>query len=81
MFLGVRLLQWLFGQGQFFSHLLGNQQRGDVKAFWAEHGKPVLSQRLQAVSTLLIILIVTLFIAAFIESYVTPAVMTRFIQL
>jgi stage II sporulation protein M len=81
MFLGVRLIQWIFGQGQFLSHLVGKQERSDVRTFWNKHGKPVFLKRIQAVSTLLIIIIVMLFIAAAIESFITPSLIAHFITL
>lgn len=78
LFLGMRLLRWLFGQNQFLSHLMGST-RGSVGDFWRERGLPILTIRLKAVVTLIIVLTLTLFVAAVIESFITPILIDHFV--
>lgn len=70
MFLGIRLLKWLFGRDQFFSHLTSDTK--DVGLFWREKTVPVIKHRAKALGQLVIVLAIVLFIAAIIESFVTP---------
>lgn len=85
IFLGVRVLKWLFWPGQFFSHLLrGNQRDGegdDVRTFWEERSKPVLFQRIKAVAFLALWLAVTLLVAALVESFITPTLIEKYVEL
>ncbi|EGL81974.1 protein of unknown function DUF95 transmembrane [Caldalkalibacillus thermarum TA2.A1] len=78
MFLGFRLLGWLFGPGQLLSHLFGNT-RSDVGTFWREQTVPVLKQRVRGLARLTLILILVLFVAAVIESFITPLLIHLFV--
>ncbi|MDQ0340227.1 stage II sporulation protein M [Caldalkalibacillus uzonensis] len=79
MFLGFRLLGWLFGSGKFLSHLFGNM-RSDVGTFWREETVPVLKKRLRGLVRLTLVLVLVLFIAAVIESFITPVLILLFVH-
>lgn len=75
IFLGFRLIVWII---KLFMRLLRND-RGDVRTFWEEEGKPVLLSRLKGLSFLIIFLITTLFIAAAIEGFITPGLIEKYV--
>jgi stage II sporulation protein M len=77
IFLGFRLLVWV---AKLFIRLLGND-RGDPRAFWEEEGKPVLVSRMKGVAFLIIFLIMTLFLAAAIEGFITPGLIERYVEI
>jgi stage II sporulation protein M len=83
IFLGVRILQWLFWPGQFFSHLLqtDRSEGEDVRTFWEERSKPVLYQRIKGVAFLALLLVITLFFAAIVESFITPVLIEKYVDL
>lgn len=80
IFLGLRFLHWLFGRGQFFAHLFGNQ-RESVGEFWREKGLPIFTRRLKGVLQLAVMLILTLLLAAMIESFITPILIELYVPM
>jgi|GEM_PF-186377 len=79
MFLGWRLFRWMTGKGGFFSHLFGEHRERGISSLWENRGKGIFKERLQATSALLILMIITLLVAALIESYITPILMEKMI--
>jgi stage II sporulation protein M len=77
IFLGFRLLVWVV---KLFMRLLGND-RGDPRALWEEEGKPVLLSRMKGVAFLIILLVITLFLAAAIEGFITPGLIERYVEI
>lgn len=77
IFLGFRLTVWII---KLLIRLLGNK-RGDPRAFWEEEGKPILISRLKGVSFLIIFLVITLFIAATIEGFITPNLIEKYVEI
>lgn len=80
MFLGLRLLNWLFGKEMFLAHMFGNT-RGNLAQFWQERSLPVLISRLKGTVKLVIFIVLTLFVAAMIEGFITPVLIEVFIPL
>ncbi|WP_025028068.1 stage II sporulation protein M [Caldalkalibacillus mannanilyticus] len=80
MFLGWRLLRWFWGSEGFFAHAFGEKRNVGVRTLWEERGKQIFKERLHSVSALLIIMICTLFVAAMIESFVTPLIIEKMIR-
>ncbi|WP_202081276.1 stage II sporulation protein M [Caldalkalibacillus salinus] len=74
LFFGLRVLGWLFGQGQFLSHLFSSE-RGDVRTFWREQTLPVLIDRAKGALFLILILILVLLVAGLIEGFITPGLL------
>ncbi len=81
MFLGLRLLRWLFGRNKFFAHLFGSPRDGSIGSFWREDTLPVIQQRGKGLLALVLSIIVVLFAAALIESFITPVLMYYFIDM
>lgn len=77
IFLGFRLLVWVI---KLFIRLLGDN-RGDPRDFWEEEGKPVLLSRMKGVGFLIIFLVITLFLAAVIEGFITPDLIERYVDI
>jgi stage II sporulation protein M len=82
IFLGVRLWTWIV---RFILHLIRSDQRetGDsgARSFWEERGKPILFKRIKAVAYLALCLAITLLVAAVIESFITPGLIEKYIDL
>ena len=78
MFFGIRLLYWLFGSGQFLAHLFGGM-RQSVGEFWREKTLPALRQRVTGAVRLVLVVMVMLFGAALIESFITPVLLYLFV--
>jgi stage II sporulation protein M len=82
IFLGVRLWTWIF---RFLSHLLRSDRRNDeeidARSYWEERGKPILFKRIKAVAFLALWLAVTLLVAAVVESFITPGLIERYVDL
>lgn len=62
----------------FLAHLL-DSSRGSLGDFWREQSLPVLISRLKGVFKLVIAIILTLFVAAMIEGFLTPVLIEVFI--
>lgn len=78
LFLGLRLLRWLFGTGQFFAHLFGGL-RHNLHQFWWEETLPVLKRRVKGTVRLVLIVAVMLVGAALLESFLTPLLLYLFV--
>jgi stage II sporulation protein M len=78
MFFGFRFLHWLFGRDQFFSYLFRDDRDGGFRTFWQEKSKPALQQRLKQAGALIAFLTVVLFVAAFVEGFITPILIYGF---
>lgn len=80
MFLGLRLLRWLFGRNKFFAHLFGLSRDRGIGSFWQEETLPVIQRRAKGLVALILSIVAVLFAAALVESFITPVLMYYFID-
>jgi stage II sporulation protein M len=75
-FLGVRIIAGLY-------HLImadtSKQHDQPVRTYWGQELAPVVKQRIRSVALLAISLVLVLFVAAYIEAYITPLLIERMI--
>lgn len=79
LFLGIRVLVWLFGPGKLFAHVFSTSSRQSTLEEFLSESWQVIRQRIIGVLILLIIMVLLLAIAALIESTVTPWLIDRYI--
>ena len=79
IFLGLNVFRWFFGRGKFFSILFSNE-RSDLQSY-LEKGRETFKKRLKGIMYLIIVLFLTLLIAAFIEGYITPVTIQKFVAI
>lgn len=79
LFLGIRVLAWLFGPGKLFAHLFDTSSRRTSTDEFLRESWSVIKRRIIGVLVLLAIMILLLAVAALIESTITPWLINRYI--